>query len=74
MVHALQTWKLYLHQHFTLCTDNQGVTFWQTKNQMSKREARWFEFLSEFDFTVQKKPGHDNIADPSLDALILLHT
>ena len=64
VVHALQTWKLYLYGHFTLCTDNQGVTFWQSKNHISRREARWFEFLSEFDFTVQKKSGHDNIADP----------
>ena len=41
-----------------------GVVYLQTKHQLTKWEARWVEFLADYDFTVHHKPGKCNIADP----------
>ena len=49
---------------FELVTDNLGVTYLQTKKNLEKREARWVEFLADFDVTLVHRPGKENIADP----------
>ena len=48
---------------FELVTDNRGVTFLKSKSGLSKREARWVEFLADFDVTIIHRPGRENIAD-----------
>ena len=62
-IHAIRTWKLYLFKPFELVTDNRGVTFLKSKSGLSKREARWVEFLADFDVTIIHRPGRENIAD-----------
>lgn len=62
-LHALRTWKLYLFKPFELITDNQGVTYLKSKTGLTKREARWIEFLADFDVTIVHRPGRENIAD-----------
>lgn len=62
-IHALRTWKLYLFKPFELFTDNQGVTYLQTKPGLTKREARWAEFLADFDVTIHHRSGRENMAD-----------
>ena len=54
----------YLFRPFELVTDNLGVTYLQTKKNLTKREARWVEFLADFDVTLVHRPGKENIADP----------
>ena len=49
---------------FDLMTDNMGVVYLRTKPTLTKREARWVEFLADYDFMVFHKPGKKNIADP----------
>ena len=72
VVHALRVWKLYLYNLFEVLTDNMGVTYIKSKKDLFKHEARWMEFLSEFDFTILHRPGANNMADalsrrPDLD-------
>ena len=62
-IHAIRTWKLYLFKPFESVTDNRGVTFLKSKSGLSKREARWVEFLADFDVTIIHRPGRGNIAD-----------
>ena len=62
-VHALRVWKMYLFKPFELITDNQGVTYLKSKSGLSKREARWVEFMADFDVTIKHCPGKENIAD-----------
>ena len=64
VVVALTTWRIYLFQHFDIYTDNMAVTYLRTKRHFSKREARWIEFLVDYHFTINHKPGKDNVADP----------
>ena len=63
VVHALCVWKLYLYNSFEVLTDNMGVTYIKSKKDLSKRQAWWMEFLSEFDFSILHRPGANNIAD-----------
>lgn len=63
VVHTLHVWKLYFFRPFELMTDNQGVAYLKSKPEISKSEARWVEFLAESDFTVQHRPGKENMAD-----------
>ena len=63
VVFALQTWKLYLFKHFDIFTDNQAVVYLRSKPHLNKREARWAEFLAEFNFSIQHIPGRENTAD-----------
>ena len=64
VIFALKTWRMYLFKKFELHTDNMGVLYLRTKPQLSKREARWIEFLADYDFTVQHRDGRSNMADP----------
>ena len=63
VVFALQTWKFYLFKHFDIFTDNQAVVYIRSKPHLSKREARWAEFLAEFNFSTRHIPGKENTAD-----------
>ena len=64
VVFALQTWRIYLFQHFDVYVDNRAVLYLKTKPHLTKREARWAEFLADFHYTVHHKPGLENMADP----------
>ena len=64
VVFALKSWRLYLFKHFEIFTDNQAVVYLRSKLHMSKREARWIEFLADFDFSIQHISGNKNFADP----------
>jgi len=58
IIHALQTWKIYLGgQQFVVYTDHHSLTYLQTQPVLSKRQARWVEFLQEFDFKIIYQPG-----------------
>ena len=40
-----------------------GVFYLRTKPNLTKREARWAEFLADCDFNVHNRPGAKNLAD-----------
>ena len=62
IVHALHKWRHYLHaQHFTIHTDHQSLRYIQTQPHLNGRQARWVEFLAEFDFTIEYKPGESGL-------------
>ena len=74
MVHALRVWRHYLLglgepqrpgnlTDFTICTDNQAVTWLRSKKDLSRLHARWLDNLAEFSFDVVHVPGHHNPAD-----------
>ena len=66
-VHALKVWRCYLEGagEFTLHTDHGANTFLDTQPNLSRRQARWQEFLSRFHFTWKFIPGVRNtVADP----------
>ena len=65
VVHALRVWRCYLEgADFTVYTDHVSNTFFQTQPNLSRRQARWSEFLQRFGpFTWEYRKGTRNVAD-----------
>ena len=67
MVCALKEWRHYLHgRPFTVLTDHHSLQHLQTQPHLSRRQVRWSEFLSEFDFTIKYQKGKDNVVADAL--------
>ena len=66
IIKALKEWRCYLEgaPDLTLVTDHNPLTFFSVQPTLSRRQARWSEFLSRFHFTVRYRPGASNPADP----------
>ena len=65
VVHALTVWRCYLEGvESTVVTDHNPLTFFQTQPQLSRRQLRWQEYLSQFKFKWEHWPGRRNVADP----------
>jgi len=65
VVHALKVWRCYLEGvPFTVVTDHNPNTYFQTQRNLSRRQARWAEYLQRFNFKWVYRPGRINVADP----------
>ena len=70
VIHALRTWRHYLAgQKFTVVIDHYSVQYLRTQPQLSKRQARWLDFIAEFDFDIVHKPGKSNVVADALSRL-----
>jgi hypothetical protein len=65
VVHALRVWRCYLEgAKFTVYTDHVSNTCFQTQPNLSRRQARWLEFLQRFGaFEWKYRKGSKNVAD-----------
>ena len=65
IVRALKKWRFHLlGTHFEVRTDHRTLEYFQTQKDLSRRQARWSEFLSQYDFDIQYVKGEDNtVAD-----------
>ena len=50
-------------KQFNLVTDNRPNTFLQTQPILSRRQARWSEYLQGFDFNWMHRAGRHNVAE-----------
>ena len=47
-----------------VCTDHSNLQYFKHPQKITGRQARWFEFLQDFDYTLEHIPGKSNtIAD-----------
>ncbi|KAK4389036.1 Retrovirus-related Pol polyprotein from transposon.6 [Sesamum angolense] len=72
VVHCLEAWRHYLlGTKFTVVTDNVSNTYFKTQRKLSPKQARWQEFLGEFDFEWMHRPGkHNDVADALSQKLV----
>ena len=65
IIHCLRTWRRYLlGSHFIVKIDNVATSYFQTEKNLSPKQARWQDFLAEFDYTLEYKQGTANhVAD-----------
>ena len=66
IVRALESFRHYLEGHpepFEVWTDHNNLSYFRTKQKLSRRQARWSLFLSQFNFAIIHKPGAFNKAD-----------
>lgn len=67
IVSAFQVWRAYLEgaKHtVTVRTDHHNLTFFTTTKKLTRRQARWAETLSQYDFRIVQCKGTENaVAD-----------
>ena len=58
IVYALHKWRHYVQDKFTkVVTDNISLQYFQSQPKLSPKQARWQDFLAEFDFCINHKSG-----------------
>lgn len=73
IVHCLRVWRHYLlGSHFSVKTDNVATSYFQTQKKLSPKQARWQDFLAEFDYTLEYKPGKVNVVADALSRKVEL--
>jgi len=67
IINALKAWRHYLlGPHFQIFTDHQSLRYLQTQPNLSPKEARWLDFLQEYDFEIHYLPGKKNLVANAL--------
>ena len=67
MTHCLRIWRQYLlGSKFSVKTDNVATSYFQTQRKLSQKQARWQDFLAEFDFIMEYKPSKANLVADTL--------
>ena len=67
VVHCLRTWRHYLlGSHFIVRTDNIATSYFLTQQKLTPKQARWQEFLAEFDYKLEYKQGKENVVADAL--------
>jgi hypothetical protein len=67
VVHALREWRHYLHgAKFEVVTDHMSLKHFLTQPRLSARQARWAEFMQEFEMKITHRPGKLNQAADAL--------
>ncbi|SPC67775.1 related to Gag-pol polyprotein [Ustilago sp. UG-2017b] len=72
IVAAFKHWRQYLEGAkfpVQVLTDHRSLEYFTTTKQLNRRQARWLELLSDFDFVIQYRPVKSDITDKIRDAL-----
>ncbi|PKI61780.1 hypothetical protein CRG98_017830 [Punica granatum] len=73
VVHCLRTWRHHLlGSKFVVRTNNIATSYFQTQKKLSPKQARWQDFLAEFDFVMEYKPGRTNAVADALSRRVEL--
>ena len=68
VIHALKIWRCYLEgqpkERFTVVTDHNPLIHLPKQPTLSRRMARWSEYLQRFTIQWEYRPGRINVADP----------
>jgi hypothetical protein len=60
---SLKEWRHFLQgapHPVTILCDHQNLEYFTTTRSLNRRQARWYLFLSEFDFVLTHRPGKLN--------------
>jgi len=63
IIKALEEWRQECEgaEHtLQLITDHQNLEYFMSKRLLNRREARWAQFLSRFDYEIVYRPGKSN--------------
>ena len=67
IVHCYEKWRHYLEGSKSTCiTDHAALRFFQTQPSLTRRQARWMELMSRFDYTIDYRPGKENVVADAL--------
>lgn len=75
LVRALETWQHYLWpKEFIIHTDHESLKYLKGQSKLSKRHAKWVEFIEGFPYVIKYKKGKDNIIADALSRRYTLIT
>ena len=63
IIRSLEQWRPELegtHSQFQIYTDHKALEYFMTTKQLTGRQARWAEALSEYYFTIMYRSGKQN--------------
>ena len=67
LVRALQTWQHYLWpREFVIRSDHESLKYLQSQGKLSKRHAKWVEFIGTFPYGVKYLKGKENVVADAL--------
>ena len=67
LVRALETWQHYLwSKQFVIHTDHESLKHLKGQGKLSRRHARWVEFIEMFPYVIQYKQGKENVVADAL--------
>ncbi|CAM8878010.1 unnamed protein product [Rhodiola kirilowii] len=67
IIHCLRVWRHYLlGAKCVILTDNVATSYFQTQKKLSPKQARWQDFLAEFDYIMEYKHGRTNVVADAL--------
>jgi hypothetical protein len=70
IIRALGKWRTdLLGYHFKVWTDHKTLEHFGTQRDLSWQQARWMEFLSQYDATIHYLPGERNTVADALSRL-----
>lgn len=67
LVRALHTWQHYLFpKEFVIHSDHESLKYLKGQGKLSKRHAKWVEFLEQFPYVIKHKKGKANVVADAL--------
>ena len=70
IIRALAKWRTdLLGFQFEVWTDHKTLEHFQTQKDMSRRQVRWMEFLSQYDASIKYLPGEKNCVADALSRM-----
>lgn len=72
---AFEKWRPYiLGKHTIVYTDHESLKYFKSQpGPLSKRMARWSEYMEQFDYEIQYRPGKLNIVADALSRVQIAH-
>ena len=70
IIRALSKWRTdLLGYRFEIWTDHKTLEHFNNQRDLSRRQVRWMEFLSQYDASINYIPGENNCATDALSRL-----
>ena len=67
LVRVLKTWQHYLsYKEFIIHTDHESLKYLKGQDKLSKRHAKWVEFIESFPYIIKYKKGKENVVADAL--------
>ena len=64
---SLEEWRHYLvGRKFKLVTDHQALIYLKKQQNLTRKQSRWIERLSDFEYDVEYLPGRSNVVADAL--------
>ena len=67
LVRTLETWQHYLWpKEFVIHIDHESLKYLKSQHKLSRRHARWVEFIETFLYVIRYKQGKENVVADAL--------